>query len=49
MKDNEKGVEGFIDAMKCHLADNFIPLERESKKPKDKLEVELLDSGNFFR
>jgi len=49
LKDNEKGVEGFINAMKCHVANNDIPVDRESKKPKDKLEVELLDSGNFFR
>ena len=34
LKDNEKGVEGFIDAMMVHVANGFIEVDRESKKMK---------------
>ena len=49
LKDNEKGVVGFIDEMKVHLVEGFIDVDRESKKPKDKLDLELLSGGSVFR
>ena len=49
LKDNERGVEGFIDAMKVQVTEGFIEVDRESKKPKDKLDADLLTKGVVFR
>ena len=49
LKDNEKGVAGFCDEMKVAIMSGHIEVDRESKKPKDRLDTELIDTGAFFR
>ena len=49
LRDNERGVNGFMDAMKVQVTEGHIKLDFESKKNSVKLDTDLLVSGIFFR
>jgi len=49
LRDNEAGVEGFVDEMKVEVMNDNIEVDYDSKKIKDRMDADLLKDGSFFR
>lgn len=49
LKDNQKGIQGFYDEMKTAVISGAIEVDRDTKKPKEKLEADLLLDGTVFK
>ena len=49
LRDNEAGVEGFVDEMKVEVMNDNIEVDYDSKKIKDRMDADLLKDGSFLR
>ena len=49
LKDNEKGIVGFYDELTAAVINGTIESDLEARKPKDRLDAELLKDGTVFK
>jgi len=49
LKDNEKGIQGFFDELKAAVLNSTIEVDVDARKPKDRLDAELLQDGTIFK
>ena len=48
-KDNEKGIVGFHDELSAAVANGTIETDLDARKPKDRVDAELLKDGTVFK
>merc|ERR1719499_1229902 len=49
LKDNEKGIVGFHDELSAAVINETIETDLDARKPKDRLDAELLKDGTIFK
>lgn len=49
LKDNEKGIVGFHDELSAAVINETIETDLDARKPKDRLDAELLKDGTVFK
>merc|ERR1719400_2094216 len=49
LKDNEKGILGFYDELSAAVINETIETDLDARKPKDRLDAELLKDGTVFK
>jgi len=49
LKDNEKGILGFYDELSAAVINGTIETDMEARRPKDRLDSELLKDGTVFK
>jgi len=49
LKDNEKGIVGFHDELSAAVSNGTIETDLDARKPKDRLDAELLKDGTIFK